>query len=244
MGKLPHTRYRPFVYSLFMSTITLLLADDHNLIRSGICALLKIEPDFQIVGEASSGREAVNLATKLSPNILIMDIAMPLLNGVEATRQVLKNCPNTKVIILSAYNDDAHIESVVAAGAAAYLLKQTAANEIVRAVREVHKGNAYFSPTVTERLRAKSMAKLERPRENKPEQALTSRESEVLQLVAEGFSNKQIAGELNISIKTIEKHRQSLMTKLNIHCIAGLTRHAAVSGVIEAAPVRDILVSK
>jgi DNA-binding NarL/FixJ family response regulator len=224
-----------------MSSITLLLADDHNLIRSGICALLKMEPDFQIVGEATTGREAVNLTAKLSPHVLIMDLAMPLLNGVEATRQVVRDCPATKVIVLSAYDDDAHVETVLAAGAAAYLLKLTAAAEICRAVREVHKGNAYFSPAIAERLRAKSLSKLEGPRENAKAPQLTSREAEVLQLIAEGFSNKQIAAELNISIKTIEKHRQSLMTKLDIHSIAGLTRHAADSGVIEAGSSRSIL---
>lgn len=224
-----------------MSSITLLLADDHNVIRSGICALLKLEPDFQIVGEATTGRQAVMLAEKLAPDILIMDLAMPLLNGVEATRQVLRNCPNVKVIALSAYDDDVHIEPVVAAGASAYLLKITAANEIVHAVREVHKGNAYFSPRISERLRAKSLSKLTKQPANGGTPELTSRESEVLQLIAEGFSNKQIAAELNISIKTIEKHRQSLMGKLKIHCIAGLTRHAMNSGVIETGSARDIL---
>lgn len=223
-----------------MPAISLLVADDHNVIRSGLCALLKNEPGFEIVGEATSGRAAVTLAVKLSPNILIMDIAMPLLNGVEATRQIVRDCSSTKVIVLSAYDDDIHIEAVMAAGAAAYLLKHTAAAEICQAVREVHKGNAYFSPTVAERLRAKSISKLEQPRDTRRE-SLTMRESEVLQLIAEGFSNKQIAGELNISIKTIEKHRQSLMAKLDIHCTAGLTRHAAANGIIEAAPIKPIL---
>lgn len=226
-----------------MSSISLLVADDHNIIRSGLCALLKNEADFNIVGEATSGRAAVALAVQLSPNILIVDIAMPLLNGVEATRQVLRECPSTKVIVLSAYDDDQHIEAVMAAGAAAYLLKHTAAAEICEAVREVHKGNAYFSPTVAERLRAKSISKLEQPSERTRTEPLTLREAEVLQLIAEGFSNKMIASELNISIKTIEKHRQSLMTKLDIHCVAGLTRHAAANGVIEAGPIKPVLAS-
>lgn len=225
-----------------MSSISLLVADDHNIIRSGLCALLKNEADFNIVGEATSGRAAVALAIKLSPDILIMDIAMPLLNGVEATRQVVRECRSTRVIVLSAYDDDVHIEGVMAVGAAAYLLKHTAAAEICQAVREVHAGNAYFSPTIAERLRAKSISKLEQPQKTRTE-PLTLRESEVLQLIAEGFSNKQIASELNISIKTIEKHRQSLMAKLNIHCIAGLTRHAAANGVIEAAPIESVLAS-
>jgi DNA-binding NarL/FixJ family response regulator len=226
-----------------MLPITLLLADDHKLIRSGLCALLKNEPDFQIVGEANSGREAVQLSAKLAPNILIMDIAMPLLNGMEATRQVVQRCPATKVIVLSAYDDDAHIEAVLGAGASAYLLKLTAAAELCHAVREVHKGNAYFSPTVAERLRAKSIAKLDQPLPMGKQPSLTSREAEVLQLIAEGFINKQIADELNVSIKTIEKHRQSLMDKLDIHSIAGLTRHAAGRGVIEAESAKKILVS-
>ena len=226
-----------------MLPITILLADDHKLIRSGLCALLKNEPDFQIVGEANSGREAVQLATQLSPNILIMDLAMPLLNGMEATRQVVQNCPDTKVIVLSAYDDDAHIDVVLGAGASGYLLKLTAAAELSRAVREVHKGNAYFSPTVAERLRTKSIAKLEQPLQSPRQRSLTSREAEVLQLIAEGFINKQIADELSISIKTIEKHRQSLMDKLNIHSIAGLTRHAAGSGVIEADSAKKILMT-
>jgi DNA-binding NarL/FixJ family response regulator len=226
-----------------MLPITLLLADDHKLIRSGLCALLKNEPDFQVVGEANTGREAVQLATELSPNILIMDIAMPLLNGMEATRQVVKNCPDTKVIVLSAYDDDAHVEAVLGAGASAYLLKLTAAAELSRAVREVHKGNAYFSPSVAERLRAKSVAKLGQPQQSSKQPSLTSREAEVLQLVAEGFINKQIADQLKVSIKTIEKHRQSLMNKLDIHSIAGLTRHAAGNGVIEAESAKKILTS-
>jgi DNA-binding NarL/FixJ family response regulator len=226
-----------------MSSITLILADDHNLIRSGLCALLKNEPDFQIVGEATSGRQAVNLAIKLSPNILVMDIAMPLLNGMEATRQVIRNCPGTRVIVLSAYDDDSHIEAALAAGCSAYLLKITAASELVGAIREVQNGNAYFSPLIAERLRSKSLAKLEQPLQTAKSAPLTSRESEVLQLIAEGFSNKQIASELNISIKTIEKHRQSLMDKLEIHSIAGLTRHAAGNGIIEADSAQRMLSS-
>jgi DNA-binding NarL/FixJ family response regulator len=143
--------------------------------------------------------------------------------------------------VLSAYDDDAHIEVALGAGASGYLLKITAAAELSRAVREVHKGNAYFSPTVAELLRAKSAAKLEQPRQFPRQPSLTSREAEVLQLVAEGFINKQIADELNVSIKTIEKHRQSLMNKLDIHSIAGLTRHAAGNGVIESDSVKKIL---
>ncbi|HXT10365.1 MAG TPA: response regulator transcription factor [Candidatus Angelobacter sp.] len=223
-----------------MSSITLLVADDHTVIRSGICALLRNEPDFNIIGEAKSGREAVLLARQLSPNVLIMDLAMPLLNGAEATRQVTRECPDTKVIILSSYQDDVHIEASMSSGAAAYLLKATAASEIIDAVREVNKGSAYFSPAVAERLRAQSLSKLGAHKQDALK-LLSTREAEVFQLIAEGFSNKQIAGELNISIKTVEKHRQSLMGKLDIHCIAGLTRHAARNGIIETLSSREVL---
>jgi DNA-binding NarL/FixJ family response regulator len=223
-----------------MSFIKLLVADDHNLIRNGLCALLKLEPDFQVVGEATSGREAVSMAEKLSPHVVIMDLAMPLLNGVEATRQLLRAQPDTKVIVLSAYDDDGHVEAVLGAGASAYLLKITSATEISRAVREVYKGNAYFSPTIAERLRTKSAEKLKCGEATPLAPQLTSRETEVWQLIAEGFSNKQIASELSVSVKTVEKHRQSLMAKLNIHCTADLTRHAARKGIIEAGSAKRI----
>jgi DNA-binding NarL/FixJ family response regulator len=222
-----------------MSQIKLLVADDHTIIRHGICALLKNEPDFQIVGEAKTGREAVRMAIELSPDILIMDLAMPLLNGMEATRQIVHERPNIKIIVLSAYQDDAHMEASIAAGAAGYLLKASAAADIVQAVKEVHKGNAYFSPLVAERLCAKSVSRVGFAK-SASETSLTIREAEVLQLIAEGFINKQIADELNISIKTVEKHRQSLMGKLNIHCTADLTRHAAQAGVIELQPSKEI----
>jgi DNA-binding NarL/FixJ family response regulator len=222
-----------------MSQIKLLVADDHTIIRNGICALLKNEPDFQIVGEAKTGREAVRMSIELSPDILIMDLAMPLLNGMEATRQVVHECPDIKIIVLSAYQDDAHMEASIAAGAAGYLLKASAAADIVQAVKEVHKGNAYFSPLVAERLFAKSVSRVG-VANSAPATSLTIREAEVLQLIAEGFINKQIADELNISIKTVEKHRQSLMGKLNIHCTADLTRHAARAGVIELQPSKEI----
>jgi len=224
-----------------MNKITLLLADDHNIIRQGLRALLTCEPDIEVVGEATSGREAVTLAQQLSPNVVVMDLAMPLLNGMEATRQIIRACPSAKVVVLSAYDDDEHVESVLAGGAAAYLLKQTAASELIRAVREVHKGNAYFSPSIAKRLREKHAVPQAPPAHPAPQ--LSIREAEVLQLVAEGFLNKQIADELNISVKTVEKHRQSLMDKLNVHCIADLVHHAVDRGIIETRPIKSILES-
>lgn len=217
-----------------MDKIRVLLADDHTVVRQGLHALLEAETDIVVVGEAETGREAVQLAKKLVPDVVVMDIAMPNLNGLEATRQIVKEVPTTKLLVLSSYNDDDYVYQVTEAGAMGYLLKQTAATDLIKAVRETKAGNAFFSPATTKRL-------VEHYREaflrgvsgNKWAGQLTSREMEVLQLIAEGKANKQIAAELSISIKTVEKHRQQLMDKLNIHDIAGLTRYAISKGVIE-----------
>src|SRR5689334_7318931 len=191
-----------------MQTITILLADDHNIIRHGIRALLKMEEDFAIVGEAVTGREAIALTEKLAPNVVVMDLAMPLLNGMEAARQISVLCPATKIIVLSAHDDTEHVHRAIAAGAAGYMLKVTAAQDLITAIREVHKGNAYFSPQIARRLQEESNPfNLIRGRMSPN---LTVREAEVLQLIAEGYLNKQMAEELGLSVKTIEKHRQSL----------------------------------
>ncbi len=210
-----------------MQKISVLLADDHTIVRQGFRALLQVEPDIAVVGEAENGRQAVGLARKLLPDVVVMDIAMPLLNGLEATRQIIKEVPSTKVIILSSYSDDEYVNQLTEAGAVGYLLKQTAASDLIKAIREAKKGNAFFSPAISKRL-------MERYRETlvrgvpvrKQSDILTTREAEVLQLIAEGKANKQIAAEISVSIKTVEKHRQQLMNKLNIHDIAGLTRYA------------------
>jgi DNA-binding NarL/FixJ family response regulator len=217
-----------------MPNINVLLVDDHNIVRQGLKALLTAEGDISVLAEAQTGREAVNLAAQVRPDVVIMDLAMPLLNGWEATRQILKAVPTAKIVILSSYDSDEHIEQAISAGAAAYLIKQTAAADLAKAIREVKKGNAYFSPAIAQRLREKTCSSLtgaSQPRPANPE--LTFREAEVLQLIAEGFANKQIAAELGLSVKTVEKHRQQVMNKLNIHDTAGLVRHAAAKGIIE-----------
>jgi DNA-binding NarL/FixJ family response regulator len=219
-----------------MPNISVLLVDDHNIVRQGLRALLIAEGDITIVAEAQTGREAVQLVVKLHPEVVVMDLAMPLLNGWEATRQILKAVPSAKVVVLSTYGDDEHIQQAIGAGAAAYLLKQTAAADLVKAIREVKKGNAYFSPAIAKRLREKSLALPGTEELSNPPVELTPREAEVLQLIAEGFANKQIAAELNLSVKTVEKHRQQVMQKLKIHDIAGLVRHAAAKGIIEMTP--------
>ena len=218
-----------------MQKIKVLLADDHNVVRQGLHALFVTEEDIEIVGEACTGRQAVQMAKKLMPDVVVMDIAMPLLNGLEATRQITNQVPTAKVLILSTYSDDEYVQQLTEAGAAGYLVKQTAANDLLKAIREAHKGNAFFSPSIAKRLRDHCRDAFVNGQPAKQRtQSLTSREAEVLQLIAEGQPNKQIASELCISIKTVEKHRQQLMNKLNIHDIAGLTRHAVSKGIIES----------
>ena len=224
-----------------MEKITVLLAEDHTIVRQGFRLVLEGEPYFRVVGEAENGRQAVQLAKRLRPDVVVMDIAMPLLNGVEATRQLLREVPSTRVIILSSYSDDEYVNQVTEAGAAGYLLKQTAAAELTRAIREAKKGNAFFSPDISKRL-------VERYRETllkgfpvrKQAGSLSSRQAEILQLVAEGKPNKQIAAELNVSIKTVQNHRQQLMKKLNIHDIAGLTRYAISKGIVKTTTPHSI----
>jgi DNA-binding NarL/FixJ family response regulator len=217
-----------------MRRITVLLADDHIVVRQGLRALLVAEEDIDIVGEADNGRQAIQLVKKLLPEVVVMDIAMPVLNGLEATRQITRAVPNTKVLILSSYCDDEYVQQLTEAGAAGYLVKQTAANDLLKAIREANKGNAFFSPSIAKRLRDQCREAFVggQPVRRRADY-LTTREAEVLQLIAEGRANKQIAAELCISIKTVEKHRQQVMNKLGIHDVAGLTRHAIAKGIIE-----------
>ncbi|TAL07051.1 MAG: response regulator transcription factor [Verrucomicrobia bacterium] len=218
-----------------MKRITVLLAEDHAIVREGFRSLLKHERDIEVVGEAETGRQAVALVKKLRPAVVVMDIAMPLLNGLEATRQIRKDFPETKVIILSAHSDDAYVEQVTELGAVGFLLKQTSSHNLPTAIREVQKGNTFFSPAISKRLNGrdqKSSSLRGEPR--KKINRLSSREVEVLQLIAEGQPNKQVAAELGVTFKTIDKHRQHLMSKLDIHDIAGLTRYAIAEGIIES----------
>jgi DNA-binding NarL/FixJ family response regulator len=224
------------------AVITVLLAEDHAIVRQGLSALLKADGHFRIVGEARNGREAVALALELRPDVILMDIAMPVLNGLEATRQILTANRAARVVILSAHSDDAYIERMRDAGVSGFLEKQTSAEILTKALREVARGNLFFSPSIVKRM--SSAPEVARGRDGLPKaepRRLTSRESEVLQLVAEGSANKQIADVLGISIKTVEKHRQHLMDKLGIHDTAGLTRHAIATGVIESGVRATVL---
>lgn len=225
-----------------MPHIRLLLVEDHLIVREGLRALLNLESDLEVIGEAANGREAVTLAAQLKPDVIVMDIAMPLLNGLEATRQILLAAPYTKILILSAHGDDAYVEKVMSIGAAGYLVKQTAGEVLPTAIREVYHGKSFYSPSVAQRRsynqrQAKAMGNL--PSQDTPK--LTPREMEVLQLVAEGKANKESADVLHISVKTVEKHRQKVMEKLNIHDTASLTRYAISAGIIESSVQVTIL---
>ena len=218
-----------------MKRITVLLAEDHQIVREGFRSLLEHEHDIEVVGEAETGRQAVQLTRKLRPAVVVMDIAMPLLNGLEATRQIRKEFPETKVLILSAHSDDAYVEQVAVLGAAGFLLKQTSSHELATAIREVQKGNTFFSPSISRRVHDRSQKPVDREANlQKKTNRLSSREVEVLQLIAEGKPNKQVAVELGVSFKTVDKHRQHLMSKLDIHDVAGLTRYAIAEGIIES----------
>ena len=206
------------------------------IVREGFRKMLELEGDFEIVGEAPDGRQAVALAKKFRPDVVLMDIAMPLLNGLEATRQVLKAVPATKVLMLSAHNDDVYVKSATESGAVGFLLKQTSAHDVCRAIREVQKGKTFFSPSISRRQdRIQPLSPDRAGGFTKKNVPLTSREMEVLQLIAEGKANKETASELNIGIKTVEKHREHLMQKLDIHDTAGLTRYAIGAGIIESS---------
>jgi len=216
-----------------MKKITILLAEDHMFVREGLRRMLELETDFEVVAEASNGREAVAFVKKLRPEIVLMDIAMPQLNGLEASRQMLKAVATTKVIMLSAHSDDAYISEATNSGASGFLVKQSSAQSVCQAIREVHKGRTYFSPSVEKRLRDRNITSRDSSLLAGGKQ-LSSREMEILQLIAEGKANKQTAIELGISIKTVEKHRENLMAKLDIHDTAGLTRYAIGAGIIES----------
>ena len=219
-----------------MMRLTLLLAEDHAVVREGLRAFLKTVEDFDVVGEATTGREAVELAIKLRPAVIVMDVAMPKLNGCEATRQILLDNPSAKVLALSARSDDEYVARMVAVGAMGFVEKQSSGQVLLRAIREVGAGRTFFSPAITKRLlQIGRKAREAGFASGRMLPALTSREEEVLQLVAEGAPNKQIAAELGISAKTVDKHRQQLMNKLGIHDTAGLTRYAISSGTIECA---------
>jgi len=211
-------------------SIRVVLADDHRIIREGLRALLEQEQDIQLVAEAETGREAVQLARKLTPHVLVMDLAMPDLNGIEATRQVVKESPQVKVLGLSMHTDKRFILGMLEAGASGYLLKDCAFEEFVNAVRSVAAGGMYLSPRIAGAVVRERLMPAAAP-VSTPGGALTPREREIVQLIAEGRCTKEIADLLSVSVKTVETHRQHIMAKLNINSVAELTKFAIREGL-------------
>jgi two-component system, NarL family, response regulator NreC len=211
-----------------MARIRILLADDHAVVRQGFKMILNAQPDMEIVGEAGNGREAVDLAEKLKPDVVVMDVAMPELNGIEATRRVVQSTPHARVIALSMHKDSVYVREVLRAGARGYLLKDSGAGDLVSAVRAIARGEGYLSPGV-------SNAVLDDYRRHvtNPIDLLSSREREVLQMLAEGKTNKEVATILNLSVYTVDAHRGRIMEKLNLHSINELVRFAVRNGLID-----------
>lgn len=215
-----------------MDKVRILLADDHTILRDGIRALLEDEPDMVLVGEAEDGRTAVRLACQLKPDVVLMDIAMPLLNGLEATRQIKHDCPQVKVLILTMHENEEYIRQVLASGAMGYILKDAAARELLDAIKAVRRGEAVLSPAIT-RLVIENYLRWGDLQNEDSANGLSPREREVLQLIAEGYSNKQIAEILCISIKTVQAHRMNLMSKLDLHDRADLIKYAIQRKIID-----------
>jgi DNA-binding NarL/FixJ family response regulator len=212
--------------------VRILLADDHGVVRKGLRFLLDRQPGMEVVGEAADGREAVRMAEAASPDLVIMDIAMPLLNGIEATSQILKRNPKIGVIILSMHSDEDYLLSALNAGAKAYLLKESAEDDLLRAIQAVTRGMPFFSPEIARTMLEDYIRFLQQRNLQDSYELLTEREKEVLQLLAEGKSNKEVATILNLSVYTIDTHRTHLMQKLNLHNTAEVVLYAVRKKII------------
>ncbi|NIA06719.1 MAG: response regulator [Actinobacteria bacterium] len=210
--------------------IRIMLADDHRLFRAGLRALIEKQTDIEVVAEADNGRLAVELAKRLRPEVVVMDISMPDLNGIEATRQIISGLDGTKVLSLSMHSDSRFVEGMLKAGASGYLLKDCAHEEFIRAIRAVAAGQTYLSPAVTDKI-VKDYVQQAGTETDSIHKILTPREREVLQLVAEGLGSKQIAAQLGVSVKTVETHRHQIMERLNMHSVAELTKFAVREGL-------------
>lgn len=216
-----------------MTTIHLILADDHAVVRSGLRMLLEAQPDIEIVGEAETGEEAVAMVEELKPDAVLMDIQMPDLNGIEATKQIKANSPETKVLALTMHEDDHYFFEMLHAGASGYVLKRAAPDELVNAIRTVCRGEVFLYPTMAKRLVTDYLKRAEKFEGSKGYRDLTPREQEVLTLIAEGYSNAEIANDLYISIKTVDRHRENIMRKLNMHSRIDLVKYAIRTGLID-----------
>lgn len=221
------------VPSTAKAKIRILLADDHAIVREGIKRILMAEPDLDVVGEAEDGVQAVELAKRVKPDVAILDISMPRLNGIEATKQIREALPATHILALTMHEDDTYVFQLLKAGASGYVLKRAAATDLVQAIRAAHRGEAFLYPSVAKAVVADYLKRLERGEDRDAYDGLTEREKEILTLIAEGATNQEIAQRLFISVKTVQTHRAHIMEKLNLHDRAKLVRYAIRKGLIE-----------
>ena len=215
-----------------MKAIRILLADDHTVVRKGLRLLLESQPGFAVVADAANGREAVALAEEHRPDVVVMDVAMPVLNGTEAARQIMAKLPQVAVVFLSMHSDEGYVLKALKAGARAYLLKDSAEQDLITAVRVVSEGKAFFSPAISKMLVEDYLRQMQERKVEDSYELLTTREREVLQLLAEGKGNKEVAGILGVSLYTVETHRSNIFQKLNLHSSAELVLYAIRKGVI------------
>jgi two-component system response regulator NreC len=215
-----------------MNSVRIVLADDHTVMRNGLRLLLERQPNLQVVGEAADGRQAVALTETARPDVVIMDIAMPNLNGIEAARQIVNQSPKTAIAILSMHSDESYVIRALKAGARAYLLKDSAEADLLAAVRALTEGKSFFSPAISKILVEDYMRQLESRGAEDTYELLTTREREILQLLAEGKTNKDVANMLNLSLYTVETHRTHILQKLNLHSVPELILYAVRKGII------------
>jgi DNA-binding NarL/FixJ family response regulator len=217
-----------------MGKIKVIIAEDHAVVRQGLKILIQEGCDMEVIGEARNGREAVDIARKLSPDVVLMDVVLPIMNGADATKEVLKHNPQTRVLVLSSYSGEDCVWDLIQAGAVGYMTKHSASGELLQAIREVHSGGSHFSPGIARSLRNRMRRTRSSSGSTQQRSLLSPREEQTLRLIAQGMPNKQIADVLKISIKTVEKHRQQIIDKLDIHDTAGLTRYAVEHGMVGA----------
>ena len=217
----------------------ILVADDHTIVRQGLRAILEGEPDMEVVGEAADGREAVKKAVSLAPDVVIMDVSMPKMNGLEATARIVKDNPAIRVVALTMHSSEEYVYSLLKAGAKGYLLKESVSSDLVEAIHAVEGGGTYLHPSISNKVVEGYLKRPQSPATGGMLDVLTPREREILQLIAEGHTNREIAGMLVLSVKTIENHRTRIMDKLEIHNVAGLTRYAIDRGIASASARPD-----
>jgi DNA-binding NarL/FixJ family response regulator len=212
--------------------ISIVLAEDHTILREGLKALLSADPKFKIIGEAEDGREAVRCVEKMNPDLMLMDLSMPRMSGMEAIREIKRRYPGTRIIALTVHKTEEYLHTTLQAGADGYVLKDATHDELVLAIKNVMKGKSYLSPGVSEKVIEGYLERKENIIPDSPWETLSQREREVLKLIAEGYKNKEIAEDLCISLKTVEKHRANLMKKLDLHNAAALTVYAMQKGLV------------